>query len=95
MIKILILTDRMTLWRDLIIKIMHVDKVCVHKDSIIISNRMFYFLIRNSLRESERGAVYAHCILDKDIDEETLYRVLRPSIKQTISHYGLCSMFEN
>ena len=74
---------------------MHVDRVCVHKDSIIISNRMFYFLIRNNLRESERGAVYAHCILDKDIDEETLYRVLRPSIKQTISRYGLCSMFEN
>ena len=74
---------------------MHVDRVCVHKDSIIISNRMFYFLIRNSLRESERGAAYAHCILDKDIDEETLYNVLMPSIKQTISRYGLRSMFEN
>jgi len=56
---------------------------------------MFYFLIRNSLRESERGAAYAHCILDKDIDEETLFRVLKPSIKQTISRYGLRSMFEN
>lgn len=56
---------------------------------------MFYFLIRDSLRESERGAAYAHCILDKDIDEETLYSVLMPSIKQTISRYGLRSMFEN
>lgn len=95
MIKILILTDRMKLWRDLIIKIMHVDRVCVHKDSIIISNKMFYFLIKNSLRESERGAAYAHCILDKDIDEEALYNILMPSIKQTISRYGLRSMFEN
>ena len=95
MIKILILTDKMNLWRDLVLKNIHIDRVCERKDSIILQSRMFTFLIKTDINEYMRGASYAHVILDKEIDDRLYYEVLMPTIKQRVSQYGLHQLFEN
>lgn len=89
MIKILIITDRITRWYHTIINMMEVDTTIQRKEYTEIRNKLFTFHIRSGFPESRRGAAYAHVILDKQLDEKTFYEILMPTIKQRITNYGL------
>ena len=95
MIKILIITDRITRWYHTIINMMEVDITIQRKEYTEIRNKLFTFHIQSGFPESRRGAAYAHVILDKQLDEKTFYEVLMPTIKQRITSYGLDKLLNN
>ena len=95
MIKILIITDRITRWYHTIINMMEVDTTIQTKEYTEIRNKLFTFHIRSGLPESRRGATYAHVILDKQLDEKTFYEILMPTIKQRITNHGLEELLNN
>ena len=95
MIKILILTDRITRWYYTILNMMEIDSTIQRKQYIEMHNKLFTFDIRNSFPESRRGAAYAHVILDKQIDEKLYYEILMPTIKQRITSHGLDNLLNN
>ena len=88
MIKILILTDDRMKWFQFIQSIMKIDKAYQTKECMGLENKMFCFYIRSSFPESIRGAAFAHVIEDKEIDNETFYTILLPTIKQRVTQYG-------
>ena len=65
------------------------------KDRIELGNKMFHFFIKTNMTENQRGAAYAHVILDKEIDEKTYYNIMMPTIKQKISQHGLDKILNN
>lgn len=95
MIKILIITDRITRWYYTIINMMEVDTTIQTKEYTEIRNKLFIFHIRSGFPESRRGAAYAHVILDKQLDEKTFYEVLMPTIKQRITNHDLDELLNN
>lgn len=88
MIKILILTDDKLKWGRFIRHIMLIDKIWEVDQCFHLKNQMFHFYIRSSFPESMRGAAFAHVIEDKEIDDETFYTILLPTIKQRVTQYG-------
>ena len=95
MIKILILTDRITIWYYTILNIMEIDSTIRTKEYTEMRNKLFTFHIRSGFPESRRGAAYAHVILDKEIDEETYYNIMMPTIKQRVTQHGLDKILNN
>ena len=95
MIKILILTDRITRWYYTILNIMEIDSTVRTKEYTEMRNKLFTFHIRSGFPESRRGAAYAHVILDKEIDEETYYNIMMPTIKQRVTQHGLNKILNN
>lgn len=88
MINILILTDDKLKWGRFIRKIISIDRIYENDQCFHLENRMFHFYIRSTFPESIRGASFAHVIEDKEIDDETLYTILLPTIKQGVTHSG-------
>ena len=95
MIKILILTDRVVRWYHTILNMMEFDSTIQRKEYIEMRNKLFTFHIRSGFPESRRGAAYAHVILDKEIDEETYYNIMMPTIKQRVTQHGLDKILNN
>ena len=88
MIKILILTEDIWKWYYFILNMMEIDTTIQCFNHIEIRNKMFTFHIRTGFPESMRGAAFAHVIEDKEIDNETFYTILLPTIKQKVTQYG-------
>lgn len=82
MIKILIITDDFDKWSNYIKKQVNIDKESRSRTEGSLINDLFYFSLRHNIRESDRGRAWAHVILDKEIDREIEWTVLRPTIKQ-------------
>ena len=95
MIKILILTDRITRWYYTILNMMEIDSTIQRKEYTEMRNKLFTFHIRSGFPESRRGAAYAHVILDKQLDEKTFYEILMPTVKQRITSYNLNELLNN
>ena len=95
MIKILILTDRITRWYHTILNMMEIDSTIQRKEYTEMRNKLFTFHILNRFPESGRGAAYAHVILDKQLDEKTFYEILMPTIKQRITNHDLDKLLNN
>ena len=95
MIKILVLTDRPMKWYYTLLDMMDFNLIYNLKDRIELGNKMFHFVIETSLKESRRGAAYAHVILDKEIDEETYHNIMMPTIKQRVTQHGLDKILNN
>ena len=95
MIKILIITDRITRWYHTILNMMEIDSTIQRKEYTEMRNKLFTFHILNRFPESGRGAAYAHVILDKQLDEKMFYEILMPTIKQRIINHGLDELLNN
>ena len=88
MIKILILTDEREKWAEYLSSIIRFDRVRKNVNQITLLNPLLCFHIQSSFPESMRGAAFAHVIKDKEIDNETFYTILLPTIKQKVTQYG-------
>ena len=88
MIKILILTDEREKWAEYLSSIIRFDHMRKNINQIILLNPLLCFHIQSSFPESMRGAAFAHVIEDKEIDNETFYTFLLPTIKQRVTQYG-------
>ena len=88
MIKILILTNEREKWAEYLSSIIKFDHMRKNVNQIILLNPLLCFYIQSSFPESMRGAAFAHVIEDKEIDDETFYTILLPTIKQRVTQYG-------
>ena len=88
MIKILILTDEREKWAEYLSSIIKFDHMRKNVNQIILLNPLLCFYIQSFFPESMRGAAFAHVIEDKEIDDETFYTILLPTIKQRVTQYG-------
>ena len=87
MIKILILTDRITRWYYTILNMMEIDST-IRKKNILKCVTSYSFHIRSGFPDLDVEQLM-HVILDKQLDEKTFYEILMPTIKQRITNHGL------
>lgn len=83
-ITILILTENISNWKNRILKNLKILKYKKCVNGLIIETDLFVFKLMSTFPINSKASVYSIAILDKYIDSDIEYNIIRPCVKRHI-----------